>query len=320
MLQLGIRIAIELRKYSEALELIEKGLQRGGLEVSSFTKQARALAVAVGGSANADIQIARRALDLALQREPDDVDALILRGRVRLQIAGTANYEGTAAAADDFARAVTQALAQKKDNPELRVVQIELAEARFMAGQHAAAAKAALDFLEVAPDTISGIDSYRPVAHLIKAASDQLRGVRGVQDRLRGDIAGFTSWPELFVEVPGGKGKASRIRVAQWSFNVFDDFVCRKTEGAQRAALIDLSAMVQTKVMVDDPKAGRTVRDCEAAQKEREDLNPGRKTERSPARLIAGKKTARGADRLIAGRTGGAQLIRANPAAQTPTR
>ena len=159
--------------------------------------------------------------------------------------------EHASRAAKVFTRAVNATEQERADNPQLKVVGLDMAEAHFMAGEYSAASRVARDFKpDSNPD--GSTNSYVPVAQLLIAASDYFNNGRKespLPELKR--ILGMEPLPYPEVGLAGSSSsgqKATQYTLTRWGFGSFDKYACTKLAAEDRDVVLDLSRHVQRQV------------------------------------------------------------------------
>jgi tetratricopeptide (TPR) repeat protein len=249
-----------LNAIKQALSFLPPGNQ------DAFLDLARTLAIEDISSLQPDAQVAKDALDLVIDRtylgtdntfhrprsSRDAIDFL-MRGRAELAIAEGRDFQGISDAVSDMRQAMRFLLEQPpgKRNGDLAVADLELAEVLFLDTDYRGASSIAADFLARAQNENPEVSSYSLVAHLLFVASrfglDEIQDpLQDLQRRL-GTLPSDTP-PAINQAVQPPTGPVVQVRIAEWSFKLFDNFVCQKLGGAARATVRQLSDLVQKKI------------------------------------------------------------------------
>jgi hypothetical protein len=218
----------------------------------------------------AEFDSAREALDLIEERRDTSPNLLVLKGAVRLRQglsaepkgAGAAEARQNLAAAIEYYRqaAATGAAA----DPELEMLDLDIAEALFFSAAYASddqarrkaledSARAARGFITKEDQRGLGLASFRPVAQFLIAAGDFLLGrSKDPWSDLQSRIPEGAETPTLFVSVPTGKDNtgtetSTRIRLAQWSFSMMHEVACRLPPD-QRSVILELTDRTQARI------------------------------------------------------------------------
>jgi hypothetical protein len=200
-----------------------------------------------------DFDVADEAYNLLIAYRTTPVSFMLYgRGLIaRAEHEGFGRYAPKAA--EMFKRAATATEAQRRADPQLKVIELELAEALFMAGDNRNAGLVAQGFRPDS-DPAAATDSYRPVAELIAMASDYLgkptTGRRFPNVSLADEKLPY---PELVLQTVLPSGTSARYVLARWDFSSFDRYACTLT-GQDRDVVLSLSKHLQRRVTERDEK------------------------------------------------------------------
>jgi tetratricopeptide (TPR) repeat protein len=230
-------------------------------------KDLAAVAAVLGASADYTT-VADEALTLVLENVRDDAEASLLRGRVRVQAALRTNERNLKSGIDDLQDAsdrVSRSPEQAASNVELRVVDLDLAEALFLDAKFKNAGETARQFLSRNSSDEDGTSSYQPVARLLISAAEIMAGRPGPSQKMSVQLDDYIKpnqpWPALKLAIPTATGGMS-IPVAIWSFTDFDHYVCTRVPSPLREDIRALSSRIQDALA---PPAGQdkpTINPC----------------------------------------------------------
>jgi tetratricopeptide (TPR) repeat protein len=203
---------------------------------------------------------------------PSEPEVYMLRGRVAMMRAASSRFDkaSVAESVNNFQLAASASKQSKNSRyPELKTVELELAEAYFISGDFVRARETAQSFLNnkskpdnaPAPENVNmeSIRSYEPVAMLISTAAEFVLKRSGPNPikSLTSLLGNYSDWPTLYLPVPLPNGKTSKIQVAEWSFDTFDEFVCSGLSVSKKEVVEGLSALVQNKLATDQERKKR---------------------------------------------------------------
>jgi tetratricopeptide (TPR) repeat protein len=236
-----------------ALSHVEYGLNHTS-DKRAFVRAAKDLAVVSMSLGNeGSNRIAQQALDLVLKSFPDDAEAYLIRGRLFIQ----GKQRDLAIADFDEASRISRP-SLNAAAPELRVIDVELSEAHFLANNWQAARNIAKQFLSRRENSEDdGTKSYEPVAQLLIAAANIMEpeikpqdygGIQVQPHQPVDTIKPDQPWPALTLTIPTGV-ETQTIPVAVWGFQNFDAHAC-SLSAEERDQIRNLSRTLQEALLV----------------------------------------------------------------------
>jgi tetratricopeptide (TPR) repeat protein len=234
------RLDIGENKLKDAVERLSSHLAESQDDgdrdrIAKLLKEAAATALTRG-----DLGTSEKALDALIEKAPDP-EVYLVRGRVAVAKSEMNGFSSTEQAVVFFTKALETKKDKNPENPELDLVVLELAEALFLDGQYAQAAKRASSFIsaeysrgkeEPTPDNKATTYRYIPVAALLLLSGQQLTRSSPVENAiqmLENWLGKSPKKPELIVWVTG-----EPVTVSRWSFATFRRYVCTQLSGTKR--------------------------------------------------------------------------------------
>jgi hypothetical protein len=208
--------------------------------------------------------LAERAFSVLLPSDSYDADLFLERGRLRVLLSQQGYKYKIAEAVQDLDRAANLSKQKGFGNPELQLIDLELAEAYFFNSDFKNADRAAEEFLAKRHGGTSHVATYEPVAYLLKYASEALEASgpqRQQIDNLQADIKSYSQWPVLTIPIASGTKKPIDVPISEWRFENFDRYVCGISQ-PQRELVLEMSRSVQARLQPPEPDKQRPMAPC----------------------------------------------------------